>query len=215
MNDFDYDAMRKKKLCASARKQKNGCKSRKCSLPSDHLTAAQLRAKNGPITSCNLNEPMDWEMFKALSADLQSEYIKGLNSRFSVGLTTIGRDLFGLSHQALPIYLQRHGNKLDVAGKRLSCEETLVWEHWLSRPHGKDEHEPVCEFEAAEVEEAEVEEPVEEAIPAEDSVAPAFGMKSLCAEWCGEFNALAFMAQLSRLPVPEGRVKIRLEVEQA
>lgn len=49
----------------------------------------------------------------------------------------------------------------------------------------------------------------------EEAVVPAgFGMSSLCVEWLGEFNALAFMAQLSRLPMPEGRVKIRLEVER-
>lgn len=47
MNDFDYDIVQKKRLVASARKQKCGSKSKKCSLPSDNLTAAQLKAKNG------------------------------------------------------------------------------------------------------------------------------------------------------------------------
>ena len=203
MNDFDYDAMQKKKLCASARKQKNGSKSRKCSLPSDHLTAAQLRAKNGPVTSCNLNEPMSWDAFKLLAADLQVEYIKGLNSRFSVGLVQISRDLFGRTNTALTSYLRRVGNEMDILGKRHNPQERKVWEVWL------DGGKCVETQEEPQVIEQETE-PVEH----EEPVAPAFDMSKLCVEWCGEFDPIAFVDQLKRLVLPNGEVKIRLEVER-
>lgn len=210
MSEFEYEVSQKKRLVASARKQKNGCRSRKCSLPSDHLTAAQLRAKNGPVTECNLNEPMDWEAFKAMPVDLQAEYVRNLNSRFDVGLNSISKDLFGKSDATLRLHLLNHGVVISVRGKnRLSRAEYAVWSDWLARKNKCDE----C------VEEAVQEEPqMPEACEPEvkETVTPAdFGMSSLCAEWLGEFNALAFMAQLSRLPMPEGRVKIRLEVEKA
>lgn len=209
MNEFDYDAMQKKKLCASARKQKNGSKSRKCSLPSDHLTAAQMRAKNGPVTTCNLNEPMRWEDFKALSADLQREYIKGLHSRFDVGLGVIGTELFGLSSSGLQFYVKRHGIEVNIRGVRLNRERRAVWEHWLNRTDGKEAVEEEVVTEEPQDIEAVEPEPVEH----EEPGVPTFGMSAMRVEWCGEFNALAFMAQLSRLPMPEGLVKIRLEVE--
>ena len=210
MNEFDYDAMQKKKLCASARKQKNGCKSRKCSLPSDHLTAAQMRAKNGPITTCNLNEPMRWEDFKALPADLQAEYVRGLNSRFGVGFNAISKDLFGMSDAALRTHLNNHGIKVGVRGKnKLSRSEYAVWSDWLTGTPASTK----CEEEIVPEEAQDIEAVEPEPVKQEEPVVPAFGMSAMRVEWCGEFNALAFMEQLSRLPMPEGRVKIRLEVE--
>ena len=207
MNEFDYEVVQKKRLVASARKQKNGCRSRKCSLPSDHLTAAQLRAKNSPAILYNLNEPMDYETFKAMPDDLKVEYIKVLNSRFSVGLATISQELFGLSTTALRGHM-RHIGVPSVIGKKLNKSEREVFENWLARKTECDE----C---VEEVEQEEPQMPEEREPVVEEAIVPAdFGMSSLCVEWLGEFNALAFMAQLSRLPMPEGRVKIRLEVER-
>lgn len=211
MNDFDYDSMQKKKLCASARKQKNGSKSKKCSLPSDHLTAAQLRAKNGPITVCNLNEPMSWETFKLLAEDLQQEYIKGLNSRFSVGLSQISEDLFGKSQAALRLYLQGKDNMVFVLGKRLNLNERMMWEQWLNS--NKEESEEAVEEEPVPVCAEDEQEVVEESAPAVTET-PAFGMSKLCVEWRGEFDPIAFVDQLKRLVLPNGEVCIRLEVER-
>lgn len=211
MNDFDYDAMQKKKLCASARKCKNGSKSRKCSLPSDYMTAAQLRAKNGPITVCNLNKPMSWETFKLLAEDLQQEYIKGLNSRFSVGLSQISEDLFGKSQAALRLYLQGKDNMVFVLGKRLNLNERMMWEQWLNS--NKEESEEAVEEEPVPVCAEDEQEVVEESAPAVTDT-PAFGMSKLCVEWRGEFDPIAFVDQLKRLVLPNGEVCIRLEVER-
>ncbi len=210
MNDFEYDAMQKKRVAAGARGRVCGSKSKKCGLPSDHLTAAQLKAKNGPVATYNLNEPMSWAAFKAMSADLQEEYVRGLHSRFCVGLNTISKELFGLGGPSLRNYMQRHGNELDIRGKRrLSNTEREVWERWLNSivEEIEDEPEAVCVVEEQEA--------IENPPPTDSKTTAAFGMRSLCVEWCGEFNALAFMEQLSRLVLPDGKVKIRLEVEKA
>lgn len=145
---------------------------------------------------------MSLEAFKGLSNDLQQEYVKRLHSRFSVGLNTISMDLFKLSSAGLRQYLKAAGNSVSVVGKRLSGTEREVWERWLS---SEPAEEVVPEEDIIPVEFDEV----EEEAPAAD-----FGMTHMAVEWCGEFNALAFMAQLVKFHMPEGRVKIRLEVEQ-
>ena len=63
MHDFDYDAMQKKRIARGAMHMKRGSKSKKCSLPHDGLTAAQLRRLNGPVSTYKMDEPMDWEGF--------------------------------------------------------------------------------------------------------------------------------------------------------
>lgn len=81
MNDFDFDAMQKKRIAQGARHKKNGSKSHGCTLPSDLLTEAQKRKLNGPVVTLKLDEPMTWKDFKALPEDkrrLYAEHIKEL-----------------------------------------------------------------------------------------------------------------------------------------
>ena len=202
MNDFDFDVMQKKRTANGARHKRNGSKSKMCSLPSDNLTLAQQKKLNGECKSWNLNEPMDWETFKAMPHDLQVQYVKGLHSRFSVGYNQLGRDLFRMSTNAVRNYFRQNGVTCNIVAGRISRAEQDVWEAWVKR-------EVVEEPEESE-EAAEVEEPEEG--PEETVVDPDFGMGAITVEWCGEFHAAAFMQQLARLPLPTGRVKIHLEV---
>lgn len=82
MNDFDYDSMQKKRIARGAMHMKRGSKSKKCSLPSDNLTPAQLRRLNGPVSTYKLDEPMNWESFKAMPEDLQKQYIRNLQDTY-------------------------------------------------------------------------------------------------------------------------------------
>ena len=76
MNDFDYDVMQKKRIARGASRMKRGSKSKKCTLPSDYLTAAQKRRLNGPVSTYKLDEPMSLESFKAMPEDLQKQYME-------------------------------------------------------------------------------------------------------------------------------------------
>ena len=82
MHDFDYDAMQKKRIARGATHMKRGSKSKKCSLPHDGLTPAQLRRLNGPVSTYKLDEPMNWESFKAMPEDLQKQYIRNLQDTY-------------------------------------------------------------------------------------------------------------------------------------
>lgn len=201
MNDFDFDAMQKKRIANGAKHKRGGSKSKKCSLPSDNLTPAQMRALNGEVKAYNLNEPMSWEAFKAMPHDLQLAYIKGLHSRFNVGACTVSADMFHLSGNAVLVHGRRHGVDFAMPHSKMSRIQREVWERWLNR-------EPkMIEEEASEPTEEMTEDDSETvAEPA------AFGIGAFHIEWYGEFDAAAFVAQLSKLPIPGGRVKIRLEV---
>ena len=58
MNDFDFENMQKKRIAQGARHRVCGSKSRKCSLPSDLLTAAQKRKLNGPVERYDMGKPI-------------------------------------------------------------------------------------------------------------------------------------------------------------
>lgn len=93
MNDFDYDAMQKKQLARNKfrnAKYKHGG----CHLPHEDLTPAQIKRRNGPMVTYNLNLPMSWKDFKSMPHDLQQQYLDSLHARFGVGPGDIAKHLF-------------------------------------------------------------------------------------------------------------------------
>lgn len=225
MNDFDYDVMQKKRIAHSARHMKRGSKSRKCALPSDHMTAAEWKRRNGTVNTYNMNLPMSWGSFKLMPPDLQQNYIDRLQDRFGVSLSDISTDLFDCSIGNLRLYANRHGLKYKTnKGQKLGKEETVLWNNWLNRTEAGgaekcDEPETAeipaecfCEPEGP-VKQIE-EEPETPALP-EESVAEAMKvhLTDLTATFKGEFDTTSFVQWISKLPMPDGRVKIRVEVE--
>lgn len=214
MNDVDYDAMQKKRVAASARKRKGGSKSRKCSLPHDNMTEAQWKKMNGEIKSWNLDEPMTYEQFKGMEPGLKKEYIRGLNSRFNAGVNTIGVDLFGLSKTALAAHLLKtHGIRMGFSrGMKMTAADRAAWERWLGRE--ADDHVGETNKMVEESAEKAQPEPAPPVDACEETEAPAFGMDHLTVEWRGVFSAKDFIYQLCKLPLPDGEVKIHLEVSK-
>lgn len=133
MNDFDYEVMQKKRIAHSAAHMKRGSKSKKCTLPSDHLTPAQWKRRNGPVSTYSLNQPMDWETFKSLPIDIQQSYIDILQRRFNVTASTISKELFGKTAPALKNLMEKNGIKyIQMKGKNMTPDERDLWDRWLS-----------------------------------------------------------------------------------
>lgn len=107
MNDFDFDIVEKKRVARGARCKKGGSKSKRCSLPSDNLTPAQLKAMSGPVCSWNMNQPMTWELFTAAPHDVKQEYIDAVQNRFGVSVSVMSAELFGLHRTSLRNYLKK------------------------------------------------------------------------------------------------------------
>ena len=93
MNDFDYDVLQKKRTAAGARHMKRGSRSKRCSLPSDNLTPAQLKRRNGPVSTYKLDAPMRWDDFKAMPVDLQKKYLTNLIETYGATNEMLG-DMF-------------------------------------------------------------------------------------------------------------------------
>lgn len=135
MHDFYFDVKEKKKLVPSARRRVCGSRSKKCSLPSDNLTPAQWKKKNGSIITMNLNIPMTWEEFKKLPDDLQKEYIMRCISRFNCNMSSFA-ELFNVHFTSVKRKFVNLGIDMSLfqAGKKMTKEQKVEFENWL-RPH--------------------------------------------------------------------------------
>ena len=109
MNEFYEEVKQKKSLVSSARHKVSGARSRKCTLPSDHLTAAQKRGLNGPVHTYAVNRPTTWAQFKEMPADLQQAHLDYVQGRFSVGLATVARLVWGVSDSCAYSYAAKRG----------------------------------------------------------------------------------------------------------
>ncbi len=132
MNDFDYDVMQKKRLAhnkfRNAKYKHGGCR-----LPHEDLTPAQIKRRNGPMMTYNLNLPMSWEIFRTMPQDLQQQYLDGLHTRFGVGPSDLAKYLFLRTPSNLRQSTKAMG--LTVA-KRDKCRDIDAFLAWLRKEDG-------------------------------------------------------------------------------
>lgn len=96
MTEFEYDCYKKKSVAHSAMRRKCGSKSKKCSLPSDHMTKKQWNERCGAVVSYNVGRPIKWAEFTKLPKDLKEEYMNNLIEKYSANARTMA-DVFGVS----------------------------------------------------------------------------------------------------------------------
>lgn len=222
MNDFEWDALQKKRIAAGARHMRRGSKSKKCALPSDYMTQAEWKRRNGKVSTYNMNQPMNWTEFRDMPVDLQQSYIESLQRRFGAPLAIISRELFGKSTGCLRLYCDRYGIKYTpMRGAGLSKGDRANWDAWLESGAVAEEPEiPDTVIDALledAVEPVEIPHEIVEEVPDElaEAVAAALkvNMTDLTATFKGVFDTESFLHWVSKLPMPEGFVKIRVEVE--
>lgn len=156
MHDFDYDAMQKKRIARGASHMKRG--SKKCTLPSDYLTAAQKRRLNGPVSTYKLDEPMNWESFKAMPEDLQKKYILNLQETYQANNDMLGK-MFGVT--GVSVCRMRHALGVSAMGQsKMTRDEVAVrdakWDAFCNGVVGGKPGEP------KKIENNEVDEPHDE-----------------------------------------------------
>ena len=82
MDDAEYlfhqTSKNAKRLARGAYAKKGGSRSKKCTLPSDKLSAKERKELNGKMSTYKMREPMTWKEFKALPDDLKKEYLQFL-----------------------------------------------------------------------------------------------------------------------------------------
>lgn len=75
---YNADLRDRKRTASGARAKKGGSRSRRCTLPSDALSASQKRKLNGSVESISLNSPMSWARLRELAPTLQFLYLDHL-----------------------------------------------------------------------------------------------------------------------------------------
>lgn len=90
MNAFEQEIRNMQELSRSARRRVSRARSRRCSLPSDRLTEAQWRAKNGPVRTVRLGRPMDWADYQQLDDSLRRCYLQDLLERCGISGEELG-----------------------------------------------------------------------------------------------------------------------------
>lgn len=82
MTDEKYtlisDIKEKKAAARGAFARKGGSRSKRCSLPSDNLTPAQLKRRNSPVSTVKLNQPITYAELQTLTPSLRFLYLDNL-----------------------------------------------------------------------------------------------------------------------------------------
>ena len=226
MNDFDYDALQKKRIAAGARHMKRGSRSKRCSLPSDNLTPAQLKRRNGPVSTYKLDAPMRWDDFKAMPVDLQKKYVDSLHKNYGATGRMIAKMLgvsvatFDKTKRTLGVNWQGDNYRRSEAEIK---ERGQMWAAFCNGVVGGGDAVKETPREPEKVETLPVRCPdeLEEVAITPVTVAqeerrykppePMY-ISELTATFVGGFSAEAFLGWISKLPIPEAEVEIRVSV---
>ena len=228
MHDFDYDAMQKKRIARGASHMKRG--SKKCTLPSDYLTAAQKRRLNGPVSTYKLDEPMNWESFKAMPEDLQKKYILNLQETYQANNDMLGK-MFGVS--GVSVCKMRRALGVGAMGQnKMTRDEVAVrdakWDAFCNGVVGgkpgepkkienNEVEEPVKAPEQIEIKEMDpIKEPVEEPVktPEKEKSVDFLMTEKLNVTFVSDSGDLETAFQLlKQLGSHAGRCRIHIEIE--
>lgn len=138
MTDFEFDCKEKKHIASNAKRMKNGSKSRKCSLSTDHMTHAQWKKKNGEVKIMNMNQPITFAQLKAMPTDLQKEYIDKMIERFGCNMSALA-NFFGLNAKEIKkLFVDlRIDSSRFRRGLRMSAEQVADFNQWRDQAIAK------------------------------------------------------------------------------
>lgn len=131
---------------AAARSTKGRAGSGGCSLPSDSLTAEEIRKLNGEVKTVRLRPGIVWAELCALSDRMQTEYLKVMIEH-GARPKTLGK-MLGVSDQSVRLRMQALGLPMDKQG----MSHTVVdgkdkqWDEWCAKCAEEDrakEEKPV------------------------------------------------------------------------
>ena len=120
MNDETYsfiETVKDRRSAATGAYHKvSGSKSKRCTLPSDHLTPAQKRKLNGPAHALNLNRPATYEELTKVSTSLQFLYLDHLINEFKARRVDL-IDMLGVSESTFERMNRKLPGKLIFKGR--------------------------------------------------------------------------------------------------
>ena len=232
MNDFDYDVLQKKRIAAGSRHMRRGSRSKRCFLPSDNLTPAQLKRRNGPVSTYKLDAPMRWDDFKAMPVDLQKRYLTNLVETYGATNEMLG-DMFYVHPTRVGTVKKDLGvvshNPHRLIGEKKAIRDQM-WAAFCNGVVGGGDavketpKEPPKEPKKMETLPVRCPDELEEAAqtPADTEASTEtepvvakiqmLDMTELSATFNGWFTPAAFLGWVSKLPIPEADANIQVSV---
>lgn len=140
--DYYEDQKERNHTARSARQRTGGKK--KYLLPSDRMSASELKKMNGEITVYTMKEPISWIKFKSYPKDIQKEYIQWFVDEFGAS-RRVFVSMFQVSAAPVYNYFKERGY-LDMLVKQMTEDNTAKFDEWLKQYRPKTEQEaPVVE----------------------------------------------------------------------
>jgi hypothetical protein len=144
---FTQTSRERKQLARNAKYKKNGSKSRRCTLPSDNLTPAQLKRRNGTMFTYNLDQPHTLGELRLWPTDLRHDYMEGLLSKYNPSNEMLGK-MLGISTGNVSNVLRPEFGIVRKRGGRRAAwtdEKAKAWNDFMGYT---TEPEPVAEPES-------------------------------------------------------------------
>lgn len=88
-----YETVNERSITAKSSHAKNGQNSEK--LGNRQLTLKEIEEQHGPVKTYTFDDFLSFSEFREMPTDWQAGYINHLQDKYDVGLTQIGRNLFG------------------------------------------------------------------------------------------------------------------------
>lgn len=119
--------------------------------PSDYLSRKERDKMNGDVNTYKLNEPMSWKEFKRMPDDIQSQYLKGIISKYDPDAIAMGQ-MFKTTAETVRRRMKELGIKPKKGGRPdpNRNDAFLTWLHGIPTESGGVVEDTV---EPAEVEE--------------------------------------------------------------
>ena len=131
MNELEYENRQKAITARSARNVKRGSRSKKVTLPHDHMTNAEWKRRNGTVNNYNLSRPMRYSTFREMPQDLQKEYLRSLIAKYHANRQAIA-DMMGIHTTTVACVAKELNIHFPVGGAgKMTEADRKLWETFL------------------------------------------------------------------------------------
>ncbi len=131
-----YDEQKERNSTARSARMRPGGK-KKYLLPSDKLSAGEIKKLNGEITVYTMKEPISLNKFRGYPKDIQKEYLKWFVDEFGATARMMAK-VFGVSDTYMCKVVQQM-NLNGLMPRSTTVEKRLQFEAWLSQYRPQEE----------------------------------------------------------------------------
>ena len=162
---FISDIREKKANNRAVYSKRSGAKTRYVSLPSDHLTAAEKKRRNGPVSTVKLNQPITYPELKALTPTMQFLYLDHLVHEYGARQIDIA-SMLSITPPAFCKFIKKLPGKLDFDAVKKKKKPAPEWLAFMSGgaeeivPEDACADEPITPETTAEVMPATIDQPL-------------------------------------------------------